>query len=295
MPKPYQPLRLDLRKTYKLFINGEFVRSESGRSDAIGQAPDDVANVARASRKDLRSAVDAARVAFPQWSGLSPLARGQALYQIAEAIDARRQQFALRIRQASKADDALSMREVGAATDRTLWYAGWCDKYAALVSSRNPVAGPFFSSSAPEPMGVVGVVAPDEPALLGLVSSLVPPLVSGNTVVVVASEIDPRTAVELAECFSGCDLLPGTINLLTGKRIELAPALARHLDVDALDAHGLDPPFAAELERLGTDNLKRIRALPALATSAWFAESAQDLTNVSALTELKTIWHPVGA
>ena len=294
MPKAHQPLRLDLRKSYKLFINGEFVRSESGRSDALSHAPDDFANVARASRKDLRTAIVAARDAVPRWAGLWPAARGQALYQLAEAIDARRQQFALRIRLATKADDAVAMREVAAATDRTLWYAGWCDKYAAVVSARNPVAGPYFCVSVPEPMGVVGVVAPDEPALLGLVSSIVPPLVSGNTVVVIASETDPRTAIELAECFAGCDLPPGAINVLTGKRIELAPALARHAEVNALEAYSLDPPFAAELERLGAENVTRTRTHPAPAPNAWFAESTQDLTNVTALTEIKTIWHPTG-
>jgi acyl-CoA reductase-like NAD-dependent aldehyde dehydrogenase len=288
--KPHPPARLDVRKTYTLFINGEFVRSQSGRSDPVGTGTEDFAHVARASREDLREAVASARAAQPKWARSAPSERGLVLYRLAQMMEARRAQFVERIRSATKADEPTALREAMASTDRTLWYAGWADKYAAVVSARNPVAGPYFCYSAPEPMGVVGVIAPDEPTLLGLVSCVVPPLVSGNTVVAVASELDPRGAIEFAECLATCDLPAGAVNLLTGRRIELAPTLARHMDLAALDAYGLDASFAAELERLGTDNLKRTRTFPASPPSVWFSDEAQDLSHVTALTEIKTIW-----
>ena len=292
MPKSREPLRLDVRKTYKLFVNGAFVRSESGRSDLVGGGTDDAANVARASRKDLRDAVAAARTAFGQWSALAPGTRGLVLYRLAEMLDARRTEFVERLRAGCKLDESAALRETTAAIDRTLWYAGWCDKYAALLSWRNPVAGPYHNVSSPEPMGVVGVVAPDEPSLLGLVSVIVPPLVAGNTAVAIASETDPRTAVVFAECLATCDLPPGAANVLTGRRIEIAPHLARHMDVNALDAASLDGPFAAELERLAADNLKRTRTASATSAAHWFAAEAQDLSHVAAFVEIKTLWHP---
>ncbi len=292
MPKKGEPLRLDVRKTYKLYINGEFVRSESGRSDIAGAGTDDSANIARASRKDLRDAVVAARIAFPRWAGATPMNRGLVLYRLAEMMDSRRAQFVERLRIGMKLDEPEAIRETTTAIDRVLWYAGWCDKYAALLSSRNPVAGPYYNYSTPEPMGVVGVLAPDEPALLGLVSAAVPPLVSGNTIVVLGSELDPRTAILFAECLATCDIPAGAANVLTGRRIEVAPHLARHMDVNALEAFSLDGPFAAELERLGADNLKRCRMIPAPSPAEWFAAEAQDLGHIAAFTETKTIWHP---
>ncbi|HMD01453.1 MAG TPA: aldehyde dehydrogenase family protein [Candidatus Baltobacteraceae bacterium] len=292
MPKIREPLRLDVRKTYKLYVNGEFVRSESGRSDVAGAGTEDSANVARASRKDLRDAVVAARAAWPRWAGATPMNRGLVLYRLAEMMDARRAQFVERLRFGIKLDEPSAIRETTTAIDRVLWYAGWCDKYAALLSARNPVAGPYYNYSTPEPMGVVGVIAPDEPSLLGVVSAVVPPLVSGNTVVALASELDPRTAIVFAECLATCDLPAGAVNVLTGRRIEVAPHLARHMDVNALEAFSLDGPFAAELERLASDNLKRCRMIPALSPAEWFAPEAQDLANVAAFTETKTIWHP---
>ncbi len=292
MPKSREPLRLDVRKTYKLYINGEFVRSESGRSDVSGSGSDDSANVARASRKDLRDAVVAARAAFPRWAGASAMNRGLVLYRLAEMMDSRRAQFIERLRLGMKLDEPEAIRETTTAIDRVLWYAGWCDKYAALLSSRNPVAGPYYNYSAPEPMGVVGVLAPDEPALLGLVSAAIPPLVSGNTIVVLGSEIDPRSSILFAECLATCDLPAGAANVLTGRRIEIAPHLARHMDVNALEAFSLDGPFAAELERLGADNLKRCRMVAAPSPAEWFAPEAQDLGHIAAFTETKTIWHP---
>jgi acyl-CoA reductase-like NAD-dependent aldehyde dehydrogenase len=294
VPKSREPLRLDVRKTYKLYVNGAFVRSESGRTDVVGGNGADSAGVARASRKDLRDAVAAGREALPGWSALPPMNRGLILYRLAEMMDARRAEFVERLRAGAKLDEAQALRETTAAVDRTLWYAGWCDKYAAVLSSRNPVAGPYYSFSSPEPMGVVGVIAPDEPSLLGLVSTLVPPLVSGNTVVALASESDPRTAIVLAECLATCDLPAGAANILTGRRIEVAPHLARHMDVNALDAHALDAPFAAELERLSADNLKRTRMRPAASQAEWFAAEAQDLASVAAFVDIKAVWHPAG-
>lgn len=294
MPKTRETLRLDVRKTYKLYVNGAFVRSESGRSDIVGGGTDDSANVARASRKDLRDAAVAARAAFGRWSGMTPINRGLVLYRLAEMMDARRAEFVERLRLGMKADEADALRETTAAIDRTLWYAGWCDKYAAVLSSRNPVAGPYFNYSTPEPMGIVGVVAPDEPSLLGLVSAVVPPLVSGNTVVAIASELDPRTAIVFAECLATCDLPAGAANVLTGRRIEIAPHLARHMDVNAILTYGLDAPFSAELERLAADNLKRTRMRAAGSPPEWFAAEAQDLEHVAAFVETKTIWHPAG-
>lgn len=292
MPKSREAIRLDVRKTYKLYIDGAFVRSESGSTDSLGVGSDEPATVARASRKDLRDAVVAARVAFEKWSALTPMSRGLVLYRLAEMMDARRTEFVARIRVGTKLDEAEALRETTAAIDRTLWYAGWCDKYAAVLSARNPVAGPYLSLSGPEPLGVVGVIAPDVPSLLGLVSALVPPLVSGNAVVALASELDPRTAIVFAECLATCDLPPGVANVLTGRRIEVAPHLARHMDVNALETYGLDAPFAAELERLGADNLKRTRHVASPSVADWFAAEAQDLAHVANFVDTKTIWHP---
>jgi acyl-CoA reductase-like NAD-dependent aldehyde dehydrogenase len=222
------------------------------------------------------------------------MGRGLVLYRLAEMMDARRGEFVERLRLGARLDENDALRETTAAIDRTLWYAGWCDKYAAVMSSRNPVAGPYYNYSSPEPMGVVGIVAPDEPSLLGLVSAVLPPLVSGNTAVTLASETDPRTAVVFAECLATCDLPAGAANVLTGRRIEIAPHLARHMDVNALETYGLDAPFAAELERLGAENLKRTRTVASPSLADWFAGEAQDLANVARFVEIKTIWHPAG-
>jgi acyl-CoA reductase-like NAD-dependent aldehyde dehydrogenase len=284
--------RLDVRKTYKLYLNGEFTRSESGRSDVYDFGTENSANVARASRKDLRDAVVASRAAESTWGAATAQNRGLVLYRLAEMMEARRAQFVEQLQIGMKigADDA--KRETSAAIDRALWYAGWCDKYTALVSSRNPVAGPFFNYSATEPVGVVGVLAPDEPALLGLVSVVLPPLVSGNTVVVLTSEKDPRTAIVFAECVATSDLPKGALNILTGQRAEVAPHMARHMDVNALALHGLEAQFATELERLAADNLKRSKIYPAKPAGDFYKGDAQSLTDVTAFVETKTIWHP---
>jgi acyl-CoA reductase-like NAD-dependent aldehyde dehydrogenase len=262
--------RLPVRKTYKLFIGGEFPRSESGRTfEAEGQ------NVARASRKDVRDSVRAARSAFPKWAAMTAYNRGQVLYRVAEMIEARRSEFA---------DLCSGPKEVERSIDRFVWYAGWADKLAQVIGSSNPVAGPYFNFTVPEPQGVAGILAPQEPALAGLVSRIAPALVGGNAVVVVASEPHPLAAVELAEALATADVPGGVVNILTGLREELAPVLASHMDVNALDVSGADGDVA-ELERLAADNVKRIVRGTADGQSAW---------EIEPFLELKTVWHPIG-
>jgi acyl-CoA reductase-like NAD-dependent aldehyde dehydrogenase len=259
-------VRLPVKKTYKLYVGGAFPRSESGRSyDAEG------ANVARASRKDLRDAVRAAREAFPKWASMTAYNRGQVLYRVAEIMEGRRAQFV-----ELTGDEA----EVDAAIDSWVWYAGWADKLAQVLGSSNPVAGPYFNFTVPEPTGVAGIVAPREPALLGLVSRVAPVLAGGNACVVIASEAHPRAAIEFAEVLATSDVPGGVVNLLTGLRAELAPHLASHLDVDALDLPGSD----AELERAAADNVKRVV----------FSKPGESLYDISSFLELKTVWHPMG-
>ena len=262
--------RLPVRKTYKLFVGGAFPRSESGRTYlAEGQ------NVARASRKDLRDAVRAARAAFAGWSGATAYNRGQVLYRIAEMMESRR---------AELAELCSGKAEVERSIDRFVWYAGWADKLAQVLGSSNPVAGPYFNFTVPEPTGVVGILAPDEPALEGLVSRLAPAVVGGNAAVVVASERRPLAAIELAEAIATSDVPGGVVNILTGHRAELAPWLAGHMDVNALDVTGADG-LAPELERLAAENVKRVVRGPADAQSPW---------EIAAFLELKTVWHPIG-
>jgi acyl-CoA reductase-like NAD-dependent aldehyde dehydrogenase len=262
--------RLPVKKTYKLYVGGAFPRSESGRTyEAEGQ------NVARASRKDARDAVRAARAAFPGWWGLTAYNRGQVLYRLAEMMEARATDLA----EVSSGRD-----EVEAAIDRVVWYAGWADKLPQVLGGSNPVSGPYFDFTVPEPTGVVAVLAPAEPPLLGLVSRLLPPLVGGNAVVAVASEHHPLAAIELAEALATSDLPGGVVNILTGHREELAPWLAGHMDVNAIDLTGEDGDLA-ELERLAAENVKRvIRSAPEV-QSPW---------EIEAFLELKTVWHPIG-
>jgi acyl-CoA reductase-like NAD-dependent aldehyde dehydrogenase len=281
--------RVAIRKMYKLFINGAFARSESGRSDQIGGE-----NVAHASRKDVRDAVVAARAAHEKWAAQTPALRGLVLYRLAEMMEARKAELAAQLVVGGTVDAAEAEREVTAAIDRGVWYAGWCDKYLALASTRNPVGGPHFNFSTPEPTGVVALLAPDEPALLGLVTAVLPVLVSGNAVVVVAGERDPRTAVVFAECLATSDLPAGACNVLTGTRAELGPVLAGHMNVNALGAFGLDRDAEKRLGELGAENVKRVRFEDAPEREAWFAGGYDDLERVLAFTELKTIWHPAG-
>jgi acyl-CoA reductase-like NAD-dependent aldehyde dehydrogenase len=262
--------RLPIKKTYKLFIGGAFPRSESGRTyEAQAQ------NVARASRKDLRDAVVAARAAQPKWAGTTAYNRGQVLYRIAEMMEARVDEFA-----------ALTdgRDEVERAIDRWVWYAGFADKLAQVLGSANPVAGPYFNFTVPEPTGVVGIVAPDEPPLLGLVSRIAPAVVGGNAVVALVSETNPLAAIELAEVLATSDVPGGVVNLLTGQRTELAPWLAAHMDVNAIDLTGADG-LRADLEQAAAENVKRV---------VLGAPDAQSLYEISAFLELKTVWHPIG-
>ncbi|MXQ62427.1 aldehyde dehydrogenase family protein [Actinomadura rayongensis] len=280
--------RVDVRKTYKLFIGGAFPRSESGRSYPVtGAEGGFLANAARASRKDVRDAVVAARKAFPGWSARTPYNRGQILYRIAEMLEGRRAQFVAELRDAGLGKGAAGA-EVDAAVDRWVWYAGWADKLAAVAGNANPVAGPFFTFSTPEPTGVVGSVAPDGP-LLDLVSALAPVIVSGNTAVVVASEPAPLPAITFAEVLATSDLPGGVVNLLTGRRAELAPWLAGHMDVNALDLTGVAETDVKPLAEAAAGNLKRVFRDPVRA-------DAEDpgTARMQAFLEIKTVWHPVG-
>ena len=262
--------RLPVRKTYKLYIGGKFPRSESGRTyEAEGQ------NVARASRKDVRDAVQAARGAQPTWASATAYNRGQVLYRIAEMMEARADEFALL---------CSGRDEVERAIDRWVWYAGFADKLAQVLGSTNPVASPYFNFTVPEPTGVVGIVAPDEPPLLGLVSRIAPALTGGNAVVALASESHPLAAIELAEAIATSDVPGGAVNLLTGRRTELAPWLASHMDVNAIDITGANG-LRAELERAAAENVKRVVSADPDVQSLW---------EISAFLELKTIWHPIG-
>ncbi len=279
--------RVAVRKTFKLYVNGAFIRSESGRTDSVGGE-----NVVRGSRKDVRDAVLAARSANEKWAGQTPSNRGLVLYRLAEMMEARAGGLAEQLVQGGTVTAAAARREVDAAIDRTVWYAGWCDKYVALASARNPVAGPHFNFSTSEPTGVIGVIAPDEPALLGLVTAVLPPLVSGNAVIVVASERDPRSAVVFAECLATSDLPGGACNVITGTRAELGPALAGHMDVDALHGFGIGAEAETALGQLASESVKRTRFEDAPKREAWFKPVYDDLERILAFTEMKTIWHP---
>jgi len=281
--------RLRIPKTYKLFIGGAFPRSESGRSYVVTSLDGAFrANAALASRKDVRDAVVAARAAVPTWAGATAYNRGQILYRIAELLEGRRAQFVEEVA-ASEPGDAPST--VDAAIDRWVWYAGWADKIAQVMGAANPVAGPFFNLSSPEPAGVVGIVAPPDSSLLGLVSVLAPVIVTGNTAVVLAAPDRPLPAVTLTEVLATSDLPAGVVNLLTGRTPELAPWLAGHLDVNGLDLTGVtDPELATALERDAAENLKRI--LRPAGPTDWTAEPG--IERMVAYLEIKTVWHPKG-
>ncbi|MGH2845063.1 MAG: aldehyde dehydrogenase family protein [Thermoleophilaceae bacterium] len=268
--------RLAVRKTYKLWVGGAFVRSESGRYDRAGDF-----NIPRASRKDVRDAVAAARKAAGPWAARTAYNRGQILYRAAEALESR------------AAELALDRSEVDAAIDVLVHYAGWTDKLQPVLGGINPVAAPFLSFSLPEPTGVVGLVAPDEPELLGLVGELAPALAAGNTVVGLASEARPLAALDLAEVLGVSDVPGGVVNLLSGRRRELALALAGHHGLNAIvDASG-DPSLAAEIDRLAAESVTRVRH--SQPTTSYSDAVADPLSRLEAVTELKTAWHPVGA
>jgi acyl-CoA reductase-like NAD-dependent aldehyde dehydrogenase len=281
--------RLPVRKTYKLWIGGAFVRSESGRydhgdADADGDGGSDGrVNIPRASRKDVRDAVSAARTAAGPWAARTAYNRGQILYRAAEALESRAAELA----------QVCDRDQLDAAVDVLVHYAGWTDKFHSVLGGVNPVAAPFLSFSVPEPTGVVGVVAPDEPELLGLVAELAPALAAGNTVVAIISQTRPLAGLDLAEVLGVADIPAGVVNLLSGRRQELAIALGAHRDLNAIvDAAG-EPELSTELGRLGAETIKRVRHR---AGAMSYDDAVADaLGRIDALTELKTAWHPVGA
>jgi acyl-CoA reductase-like NAD-dependent aldehyde dehydrogenase len=286
--------RLSVRKTYKLFIGGAFPRSESGYSYVVNDAKGKfMANAALASRKDARDAVVAARKAVGGWSGRTAYNRAQILYRVAELVEDRRPQFLAAVQQSeglngSKANDAID-----AAIDRLVWYAGWADKLTQVVGNANPVAGPFFNLSTPEPTGVVAVLAPQKSSLLGLVSVIAPAVVTGNTVVVVSSYARPLPAVTFAEVLATSDVPGGVINILTGSASSIGPWLASHMDVNAIDLVGTagDTELATALEVASADNLKRVRRAPATEPDWTVTPGLDTMTD---FVEIKTVWHPMG-
>ena len=268
--------RVGVRKTYKQYVGGEFVRSESGRA----YRPDGSVNVPRGSRKDLRDAVRAARTAFTSWSARTAMNRGQILYRTAEMLDARRGEFEVLLGGGRKA-----RAELDETVEVLVWYAGWTDKLAQVTGTVNPVSGPYFNFTIPEPTGVVGIVAPDEPALAGLVRRLAPALCGGNVVVALTPEARPLPALTLAEVLATSDFPSGVVNVLSGQRHELLPWLASHMDVNAIDVSGCTPGEAGTVEAAAADNVKRVIKMPA-------DERSPHL--ITAFMEMKTIWHPIG-
>jgi len=277
--------RLQIPKTYKLYIGGAFPRSESGRTYSV-QSPsgDFLANASLASRKDGRDAVVAARAAQPKWAGATAYNRGQVLYRIAELLDGRRAQFIEEISASEGVTAAVAAAQVDEAIDTWVWYAGWCDKYSQVAGSGNPVSGPYFNISVPEPTGVVAIVAPQNSSLLGLVQVVAPALVAGNTVVVIADELRPLSAISLGEVLATSDVPGGVVNILTGSPAEITPWLASHADVNALDLTGAGALEWVDLEIAAADTLKRvIRPEPGL--------PGRSLDRILAFVETKTVWH----
>ncbi|MES1239356.1 MAG: aldehyde dehydrogenase family protein [Chloroflexota bacterium] len=291
--------RIDVRKTWKLYIGGQFPRSESGRSyvvSAVDGAP--LANAVRASRKDLRDAVRSARGAFQPWADRTAMNRGQVLYRVAELMEGRRDQFAAEIAQAEGLKLAAANAVVDRAIDRWVWYAGWADKIAQVLGSSNPVASDYFNFTIPEATGVVGIVAPETSSLLGLVSRLAPPLVAGNSVVVLASESRPLPAISLTEVLATSDVPGGVINVLTGRKPELIPWLASHEGVDAIDTWGVPADMQQAVELSAADSVKRVARRPRGATDSkfdWLDDRASERPEwIAAFLEMKTVWHPIG-
>ena len=295
-PRNQQPPRAEVRKTYKLYVGGAFPRSESGRSYPVTDGEGAFwANAAAGSRKDARDAVAKAAAAQPGWAAATAYNRGQVLYRVAEVMDSRSEQFVAEVRRSEGLKEAAAREVVAAAVDRWVWYAGWTDKVAQVAGNLNPVAGPYFNLTAPEPTGVVAVLAPQASSLLGLVSVLAPVLVPGNTAVVVASHRRPVPAVTLAEVLATSDVPAGVVNILTGDPAEMAPWLAGHEGVHALDltgaagADGLDP---VELEMSAAQTLTRVLRCPG-SEPDWTAEPAGP-ARILRFVEHKTVWHPKG-
>lgn len=291
MSEKSEPQRLSVFKTYKLYVGGKFPRSESGRvyevTDSKGKW---LANAPQSSRKDARDAVVAARKAFGGWSGATAYNRGQILYRIAEMLEGRKDQFVREVADAEGLSKSKAAAIVDAAIDRWVWYAGWTDKIAQVVGGANPVAGPYFNLSSPEPTGVVTVLAPQESSFLGLISVVAPVIATGNTAIVIASENSPLPALSLGEVLATSDLPGGVVNILSGKTAEIAAPLAAHQDVNAIDLAGADDVLAKELEIAAADNLKRVlRPQP-----VDYAETP-GIDRLTAFLETKTVWHPTGS
>jgi acyl-CoA reductase-like NAD-dependent aldehyde dehydrogenase len=277
-------MRLDVKKTYKLFIGGAFPRSESGRSYELkSKRGEFIANPAQASRKDLRDAVLAAKSAQVGWAGATAFNRGQILYRIAEMLEGRTTQFVDEIVATTGVSNSVAKQEVSAAIDLWVWYAGWCDKITSVSGNNNPIAGPYYNFTVPEPLGVIGIIAEEKESLLGLVRSLAPVIAGGNSAVLIASQSRPLAAVTLAEVLATSDLPAGVVNILTGFKSELAPWLASHMEIDGLDLSGFTESIA-ELRKSGAENLKRIHAF----------DNAVSPDRILAFMEFKTIWHPIG-
>ncbi len=286
--------RVEVRKTYKLYIGGQFPRSESGHSYVVDDAKGRfVANAALASRKDARDAVLAARAAFGGWSGKTAYNRAQILYRVAEIMEDRRPQFVEAVRQSEGLTPAQAGKVLDLSIDRLVWYAGWADKITQVTGNANPVAGPFFNLSTPEPTGVVAVVAPQRSSLLGLVSVVAPVVVTGNTAVVLASADRPLPAVTFSEVLATSDVPGGVVNILTGRLANTAPTLAAHMDVNAIDLTGLagDVEQARALEEAAAENLKRVLR-PPVAEPDWTLEPG--IERMTTFLETKTVWHPIG-
>jgi acyl-CoA reductase-like NAD-dependent aldehyde dehydrogenase len=283
--------RLNVRKTYKLYINGEFPRTESGRFYAVeGKGGELLANASRGSRKDLRNAVVAARKALAGWSGKTAYNRGQILYRIAEVCESRAAELSDELRRHGlPARDA--RREVERVIDRWIYYAGWSDKYAQVFGSVNPVAGPYYNFTVPEPTGVVGVVAPEEPALLGIISRIAPAIVGGNTVVAITSQAKPLAAITLGEIFETSDVPPGVINVISGLKSEIVPWLAAHMDVNAIDATGVAADDLLSVQKTAAENVKRVVSFGGDWEDNRVAQSPYAIFDFQ---ELKTVWHPMG-
>ncbi len=298
---PQRTGRVAVRKTYKLYVGGEFPRSESGRSYLV-RASDGtpLANAVRGSRKDVRDAVRAARTAFPGWDAKTAMNRGQVLYRVAELLEGRRDQFEAEVAQAEGLSAEAAREQVDRSIDRWVWYAGWADKIAQMLGTVNPVSGSYFDFTIPEPTGVVGIVAPEGSSLLGLVSRLAPVVVSGNVAVVLASEMRPLPAVTLGEVLATSDVPPAVVNILTGYRRELAPVLASHMDVNALDAWGVPAEMLASVQETTTENVKRLGRRPrGVSTDGdgvdWLDDRlAQRPEWIADYLEMKTVWHPIG-
>ncbi len=291
--------RVEVRKTYKLYVGGAFPRSESGRSYVVSAADGTpLANAVRASKKDLRDAVRAARNAYPGWAERTAMNRGQVLYRVAELMEGRRDQFVAEVAQAEGLRAERARDVVNRSIDRWVWYAGWADKIAQVLGSSNPVASDYFNFTIPEPTGIVGVVAPETSALLGLVSRVAPPLVAGNTVVILTSESRPLPAITLTEVLATSDVPAGVVNVLTGRKRELVPVLAAHVDVDAIDVWGVPDDLRTDVELSAADSVKRIVRRPAGITDArfdWLDDRASERPEwIAAYLEMKTVWHPIG-